>query len=192
MLNETIMLENETQIAANAKGRTAADAAPAGESPMKMDVEKYLTERVDDQIDYYGKTSRKNKNWYNRLRVMEILAASVIPFLTGYINENTLDLKIVAGVLGVVIAFISGIISLYKFQELWVEYRTTAESLKHQKYLFLTRAVPYENGEADFPLFVDNVENLISKENSKWTRNIVQAEKKGPGDQGASAADPSS
>jgi hypothetical protein len=149
---------------------------------IKMDVEQYMAERVDGQIKWYSGKTRWNQKMYKTLRIIEIFAASTIPFLTGYINENTLHLKIVAGVLGIVIAFITALLSLYKFQELWVEYRTTSESLKHQKYLFLTKTSPYDRDDA-FRLFVENVEHLISKENSKWTQNIVREEKKKPEDQ---------
>ena len=54
--------------------------------------------------------------------------------------ENLL-IKIIIGIIGVSIALIAGIMNLYKFHENWVSYRTTAEILKHEKYLFLTGAL---------------------------------------------------
>ena len=71
--------------------------------------------------------------------------------------------------LGALIAVISTIISLNQFQENWIEYRTTCESLRHEKFLYLTKAEPYNN-EEPFGLFVQRVESLISKENSSWSQ----------------------
>ena len=48
------------------------------------------------------------------------------------------------------------------YQQLWTSYRSTAEPLKHKKYLFLGRAAPY-NGEGDqFPLLAERVEALAA------------------------------
>jgi hypothetical protein len=51
--------------------------------------------------------------------------------------------------------------------EKWIEYRTTTETLKHEKYLYFTNSLPYANDDT-FVLLVERVERLISKENSRW------------------------
>ena len=43
----------------------------------------------------------------------------------------------------------------------------TAESLKFEKYLFLTRSAPYDSATA-FSLFVQRVETVIISENRSW------------------------
>lgn len=132
-----------------------------------MKQEDYLTQRVDDQISWYDSKSQWNQKWYKRLRNIEIIAAATIPFLSGYITQEQPWINIVIGILGALIAVIAGTIGLYNFQENWIEYRTTSESLKHEKYLFLTTTEPY-NIDEPFSLFVQRVESLISTENSKW------------------------
>ena len=62
---------------------------------------------------------------------------------------------------------ISAILGLYKFQDNWTSYRTTCESLRHEKFLFLTKTNPYDDNNA-FNLLVQRVEMLISQENSSW------------------------
>ena len=39
-------------------------------------------------------------------------------------------------IMGSVVAIISGFLSTFQFQKKWIEYRTTSETLKHEKYLF--------------------------------------------------------
>jgi len=136
-----------------------------------MDHEKYLTNRVNNQIIWYNKKSRRNKAHYYILRSIEIIAAAIIPFLSGNFTGETTDLRIYVGILGVIIIIITAIISLFQFQENWISYRTTSETLKHEKNLFLTKVEPY-NIENHFSLFVQRVESLISKENTNWFQYI--------------------
>jgi hypothetical protein len=62
-------------------------------------------------------------------------------------------------------------------------YRSTAEALKHEKYLWLAKAGPYSNVKNLDPLLAERVESLISRENAKWVVGREQVEKtKQPGD----------
>ncbi len=98
------------------------------------------------------------------------VSAAIIPFLAG-IGPNFPYYQIVIGSLGVIIAVFAGISSIYKFHENWIEFITTAETLKHEKYLYLAKCKPYE-GEDSFVKLVQRVESIISKENSQWSRHV--------------------
>ena len=139
-----------------------------------MNQEEYLKERLEGQIDWYDKKSIKSQNWFKRLQVIVIVASATIPFLSGFMDETTLYLKIVVGLLGLTIAAATAILGLYQFQENWLEYRTTCETLRHEKYLFLTGAAPYDEDEP-FLLLVERVEGLISKENTNWQSYMKQS-----------------
>lgn len=80
------------------------------------------------------------------------------------------------GILGVFVATAAGFSSLLKFQENWIKYRTTAESLKKEKYLFQTRVQPYDGGEP-LPVLVQRVETLVSQENTNWAQYMMQPTK---------------
>ena len=92
-----------------------------------MNESEYIKNRLEDQIGWYGKKSQLNKRWYKILRSVELIAAACIPFIAGYITPDTINLKFAAGFLGLLVAIITGLISLNRFQELWIEYRTIAE-----------------------------------------------------------------
>jgi hypothetical protein len=142
-----------------------------------MNQDEYLKERLEDQIAWYDNKSMQNQKWFKRLQVASILSSVTIPFLSAYITESTTLLKIFVGILGLSVAAITAILSLYKFQENWLEFRTTCESLRHEKYLFLTMTEPY-GGEESFRLLVERVESLISKENTAWYRSMKKEKKK--------------
>lgn len=142
-----------------------------------MNQEEYMKARVDNQIDWYDRKSSFNQKWFQRLQVIAILSASTIPFLSGYSSGKDAIIRICIGILGLVVAGITATLSLYKFQEHWLEYRTTCESLRHEKYLYLTRTVPY-NIEEVFSIFVQRIESLISKENTDWLQYMKKPIKK--------------
>jgi len=142
-----------------------------------MDDIQYIEQRLDKQIDWYSARSHKNQNWHKRLQIIQILCAACIPFLPTIIQTQA-TLNIVAGGLGVFIGLTTGITALYKFEEKWIKYRTTAESLKHEKIFYDTRVEPY-NGENPFPNLVKRVEALISQENRDWTQYSTLNQKKG-------------
>lgn len=143
-----------------------------------MEQENYLKDRLDNQIEWYDKKSIQNQKWFKRLQMISIIGASTIPFLSGYITETTLALKITIGLLGLVVAVITAVSSLYNFQENWLEFRTTCESLKHEKHLFSTNTNPYHVRQP-FQLLVQRVEGLISKENTSWSRYMDRSEQPG-------------
>ena len=135
-----------------------------------MDEQNYMSERVEDQIKWYGMRSRFYKRMFHIIRSLQILCASTIPFLSGFVEKH-LGFQIAVGALGVIVALLSALDGLLKPQALWLEYRTTAETLKHQKYLYQTQTAPYHEAGA-FHLFVENIENIISKENSRWAQQM--------------------
>ena len=133
-----------------------------------MDKVNYLEDRLEAQINWYDTKSQGNQSWFKSLRIAEITCAAVIPFIAGF-SEAIPYGQVVIGVLGVIIAICAGLSGLNKYQENWLTYRTTCETLRHEKYLFLTGCAPY-NDENSFSKFVERIESLISKENTQWSR----------------------
>jgi len=136
-----------------------------------MTEDEYIKDRLENQIDWYDKKSQWNQKWYKKLRMIELIAASSIPFFVAFISDSKPAFTVIVGFLGVVVAVISGIIALYKFQEIWTEYRVTCETLRHEKVLFQTKCKPYDIGKP-FPLLVNRVEAIFRGERSKWEEHI--------------------
>jgi len=132
-----------------------------------MDENNYISERLEDQINWYDFKSQINQKWFKSLRTIEIICAAIIPFIAGFSDTITND-QIVVGVLGIIISICAGLSVLYKYQENWLMYRTICETLRHEKYLFLTKTRPYNSNDA-FNKLVEKIEGLISKENSQWS-----------------------
>ena len=74
--------------------------------------------------------------------MIEILAAAVIPFIAALKLPH---IAWVTGALGVLITVLEGMLHLNQYQQNWIAYRSTCESLRHEKYTYLGKASPYAN-----------------------------------------------
>lgn len=133
-----------------------------------MNQESYINDRVDDQIKWYNRKSILNQRWFKALRLIEIVCSTLIPFIAGYVYIFQAQMIFFIGALGVIVAVVAGSISLFQFHENWLEYRSTCETLKTEKHLFLTCAQPYDCGDESFNLFVQRIEAIISGEYKNW------------------------
>ncbi len=135
------------------------DAAIANSAPDP------IIERLEDQIRWYDQKSRSSMRWYKRIKISEIGSAAVIPFLAA---SNIPHAVFATGILGVLVTLFEGMLQLNQFHENWIRYRSTCESLKHEKYIYLANAGPYANVEKTRSLLAERVESLISQEHAKW------------------------
>ena len=127
-------------------------------------------ERLEDQISWYSKKSRSARRTFKAIKVVEILAAALIPFL-GSLPFASLKphLIVITGALGVLITILEGLLHLNQYQQNWTNYRATCEALKHEKFLYLATAGPYGNQPNLRALLAERIESLVSQENAQWT-----------------------
>lgn len=129
-------------------------------------------ERLEDQIKWYSKKSTSNKKWFKWLKILEIIIASLIPlFAAANISS------IVTAIFGAIVVVLEAIQGLCQFQSTWISYRSTAEGLKHEKYLWQANAGPYLTSENPNALLAERIEFLISTENLKWIENVDKSGK---------------
>jgi hypothetical protein len=124
-----------------------------------------IIQRLEDQITWYDVRSISNMRWYKRIKISEIASAAVIPLLAA---SNLPHAVIATGILGVLVTLFEGMLQLNQFHENWIRYRSTCESLRHEKYIYLANAGPYPNVGQPRALLAERVESLISQEHAKW------------------------
>lgn len=134
-----------------------------------------MKSRVDHQIAYYDMQSGKSQNLFKKLTGLQIISGSLIPVIAGFSSEVCFSEWITA-TLGVIVTCTTAFLALNKYQERWLNFRTTCESLLHLKHLFLTSSTPY-NVENRFDKFVHDIEAIISKENSQWSSYMIKENK---------------
>lgn len=149
-------------------------------------------DRMEDQIEWYDRKSLRYQKTYKRIKVVEIIAAAAIPFLSALnISEASagqpghLTSWIIGG-LGLLITILEGILQLNQYQQNWIAYRSACEGLKHEKYAYLAKAAPYKDAADPHALLAERVEALISQEHAKWASVQQQVNLKTGGDKNPS------
>ena len=134
-----------------------------------MDENNYINNRINEQIDFYEKKSKLNKNCYYISKLLEICFGAVIPVVSGFFVDKSWS-SITVAILGVLIAISASINGVFKFQEKWIYYRITIEQLNREMSLFLSKSGVYleNNTPSIFNLFVENCEGILSSENTAW------------------------
>jgi hypothetical protein len=120
-------------------------------------------DRLEDQISWYDRKAADNQRRYKWLKLLEIAIAAALPVVAAVHSPVS-----VTGGLAAVIVVLEGAQHLYQFQEHWITYRSTAEALKHERYLYLAKAGPYAEDDRHRQL-AERLEGLISQEHAKWT-----------------------
>jgi len=120
-------------------------------------------QRLEDQISWYDSKSNRSQTWFKSLKLLEIGSGALIPFLAGFHAPAWST-----GSLGVLIVILEGAQHLNQYQHNWITYRSTCESLKHEKYLYLANAGPYSKDENRAAVLAERVESLVSQEHAKW------------------------
>ncbi|WP_081461255.1 DUF4231 domain-containing protein [Geobacter sulfurreducens] len=136
--------------------------------------------RLEDQLRWYDSKSVRCQKLYKRLKIVQIALAVLIPLISHLDPEFA---KWGTSAAGALIAILEGVQHMNQYSTLWVTYRSTAERLKHEKYLFLSAAGPYKGLPEPERLvaLAERVEEHVSTEHANWfneTRRATSAEPK--------------
>lgn len=217
-------MDDETKIEEENKQIYDTQIAFSGDAynndPIKREVEamkdsRYITDRLDYQLDWYDQKASSFQKKYKTIRRWEIIIAASIPVLIGFaamnflestvLIESTLEgikngkpiqgppvltlstiFQIIAAIGGVAIIVLKGINELEDYYKNWKEYRLTSELLRQEKFKYLTRTEPYDESNA-FPMLVEKVEFILNKETQRW--NLVSKKSNEASDKALSSVD---
>jgi len=97
------------------------------------DFQKYLEERYEDQINWYDKKSAWNQKLYQYFQWSVIILAAITPVLVAIAPEVT---RWPAVIIAALVAIGTTSLKTFKYQENWINYRTTCETLRKEKYFY--------------------------------------------------------
>lgn len=130
-------------------------------------------ERLEDQLSWYDRSSSRAQRNFKTLKTITLVLAAAVPLSAAFGAPSW-----VAAVLGFGILVAEGLVQLNQYQVNWQTYRTTAEALKHEKYLYLAAAGPYREAEDPKRLLAERIEELVSQEHARWVASHEEARKK--------------
>lgn len=131
----------------------------------KEEFEKFLKGRYQDQTAWYDKKAIRNHYLYRVFQWPAIILSVLTPVLI-VLGEGWVRWLTVGIAVGVAIS--TNALKVFKYQENWINYRTTCETLRKEIYFYETGIQGYDRVEDKQALFVERVESLISRENTLW------------------------
>ncbi len=129
--------------------------------------------RIADQIDFFDKRSKQNQTRYKRFKFIT-LSFSVLITVSGTLPLHSW----VVPMLGATIVVVEGVVQLNSMVQNWLSYRNTCESLKHEKYLCLSKAGPYKNDPEPERLLAERTEEILGKDRSSWLSTQQENQRK--------------
>jgi Protein of unknown function (DUF4231) len=91
----------------------------------------YESERLDPAIVYYEARSARAKQWFYLLQGTQLVAATLVTALAAWPAEAVP--RPVLAMMSAGAALAAGFVALFGWQQQWIRYRATSETLKHEK-----------------------------------------------------------
>ena len=130
----------------------------------------YVKSRYLKQIDWYARKARENQKKYYVLQWSLLILAAMTPVLIEFGQSELVGKSFghLATLTSVIVAILTAALKTFKYQENWINYRTTCETLKKEKYFYDAKIGEYQSADSKEALFVERVESMISRENTLW------------------------
>ncbi len=125
-------------------------------------------DRLEDQVGWYDRKSVAAQQAYKWVKLVQLVIGAAVPVVAALQAPAA-----ITAVLAAIVVVAEGAQQLYQWQTNWVLYRSTAEALKHEKFLYLAGAGPY-SGDDPRSVLAERLEGLISQEHAKWTEGRQQ------------------
>ena len=126
-------------------------------------IDEQVRARLAEELRWYDTRARYNQRWYRAIKIAQLIAAALVPVVAG-VGVSAW----ITGGLGSAIVVMEGIQQLFQFQEHWIAYRSTWESLRREQHLYEARAGDYAAAAEPPALLAERVEALVAQEHARW------------------------
>ena len=126
--------------------------------------------RLEQQIRWYDRESRRASARYKAIKVLQLLAAAAVPVVAGLGVSAW-----VTGSIGSAIVVMEGIQQLSRDHEYWISYRATCEALRQEMWLFEARAGIYRGADEPDTLVAERLHEITSQESARWVAIVSEA-----------------
>ena len=137
----------------------------------KMSIEKYISDRLDDQIKYYDLKSIEYKKKHENISLATIIISALIALVPAFIDilPNCKSIiTFLSALLAATITVLQTIDKLKKYNDLFYQFRMTCEKLKQEKELYLYQSGEYGNRKRHMGSIKRKKSKLISLLSNKY------------------------
>lgn len=141
----------------------------------KFSFEDYLEKRYNEQLKYYSSAASKNQKKYNKYQ-WTLIILSTLTTIMAALPDSLMLFKTIKIEFKYLIVLTSGLVTVitaglktFKYEELWVNYRKTAEKLKPHFFFFHMNIGKYgKAGAKKEQVFVETIEEILNQEQAAW------------------------
>ena len=121
-----------------------------------------VLQRLHGQLDWYRHKSHNAQTAYKRVKFGQIVVGSIIPVIAaagvpGYLTAIVAATVVVA----------EGAQQLFQWHTHWLLYRSAAEELKHEDFLYSIQSGPY-SGSDRRTVLAERIEAVTGREHATW------------------------
>ena len=128
--------------------------------------EQYLKDRYQDQVDWYDAKAGSNQRKFRFLQWSVIVLSAITPILVLVGTDGWQ--RGLAVIVAALVAIGTAALRAFKYQENWISYRTTCETLRKEIHYFNANLGEYAEAADRQAKFIERVEALVSRENTLW------------------------
>jgi len=127
----------------------------------------YRDGRYKSAMEFYDKRAASNKKWYRFFSIYVLVSSVAIAPILAFDSVLSHG-KAIAAILAPTVALATALASKFHFHEYWLNYRATWDALQHEVQWHTARVGPYKEVPDRNAVFVERVEQLISREGTDW------------------------
>ncbi|HZN71959.1 MAG TPA: DUF4231 domain-containing protein [Micromonosporaceae bacterium] len=130
----------------------------------------YATSIADRSYEWYKRAAIRSRRSYKLSETAVLLVAASIPASVAIYRENTL----VPAVLGAAVVVLTGLRSVFHWQENYLRFSGAREAVESQRRLYLTGAEPYADPATRDQVLVAEISRIERDEMSGWIKTAAE------------------
>jgi hypothetical protein len=135
----------------------ASNSTEGPKAPMHSR-ESIVIGHLEESFDRFDRESEVNKRLYQYLKVLTLIAGGSVTVAAALSAP-----PLFTATIGALLVLIEGVQQLFRYHDRWLSFRTTAESLKREKFLYSVAAPPY-GPQPDPALLAERIEAILATE----------------------------
>lgn len=135
-------------------------------------------EEISKRSKWYGDKAQAKRSTYIRLKGLQVVLAAAIPLIS--VAAASEWQRWANASMGALIGIIEGFLQLGQYQQNWLLYRATRESLKREELLHTAGVGPYATVANKDDLYVERCDAVMAGENSQWVLTQQQGKSNKP------------
>lgn len=139
--------------------------------------DEYRKQRYEDQVNWFDEKAKRNQALSRFWQSAQIATSALTPIiLVSHFLEHSPVLAALAVASAAANLVITGVMKTFQFDEHWHRYRNVCEDMRAEIHLYCASAHEYRDAQDRRAMFVQRVEEMISRERQDWHKTSSHRE----------------